>query len=120
MPGFMVTFDTDDVHRQLKALLDGGKALLKEPQTLFSINAKKAAEILLQLQPRLIAQVVDEYRKRGGEHAEEVISEYWWMIALAYGMAGKTTEGRGYVDKAKNLRRGGIFSEWCQTYYKSL
>ena len=108
------------LHKQLEELLEYGRKLLKEPQSLFSINPKKAAEILIGLQPPFIGEVIEGYRKRGGERAEEVISEYWWMMALAYGMAGRQGEGRVFIDKAKLLRRGGRFNEWCQTYYKTL
>ena len=115
---FMLRFDGSEIDNQLRKILEGAKALLKDTQKMFSIPAKTAGQAVLDMQQPFIGTIVDEYERRGGERAEVACAEYWWMMALACGMTGRLGEGQQYIRKAQS-RKGGVFHEWCQTFYKS-
>jgi len=114
---FTVTRDAQKFRKELEQLLEGMRDLFEHSKGVF-FSVKDAGEIGVALFQPFIDADVDEYGKRGGEAAEILFADYYAAKALAFGMAGRTSQGQSYLDKARQRRRGGRFDEWCQTYYK--
>lgn len=112
----MVKTDGREFEQSLDSFLDGVMKLFQHSKAVF-FSTKDAGEVAVRLFTPFYDRSVDEYAKRGGEAAEIRFANYYYAKALAYGMYGKTSEGRGFWEKAHARRSGGAFAEWCQTYF---
>jgi hypothetical protein len=114
--GFQVNYDTNGFKREIDGFLDGIMDLFMASKGV-ALSARKVGSIVIKLMR--FDHEMDAFARNCGEAGETTVANYWAAKALAYGMAGRAPEGRGFLDKSRQRRTGGAFAEWCQTYYKT-
>lgn len=114
---FHVDYDTNELKKEMEEFLEGIMKFFVESKNMTFLSAKKTGEMVIPL--LVMDDLMGVYSKYCGESGEMLLRDYWATKALAYGMAGKATAGRVYLDKARERRTGGRVLEWCQTYYRT-
>ena len=114
MSGFHVNFETSSYRRNMEGFLHTILDIFKASKGV-TLSAKRAGDLVIGLM--VFDQTMDEFGRNCGESGEMLLRDYYGAKALAYAMAGRMTEGRAFLVKARERRTGGVYLEWCQTYY---
>ena len=120
MASFNEGYDPRELKDRIDDVLKGVQRLAKVPLrvTFGGLNQKETGEVLVALMSPILDELVLKLRRYGGESVEITCANYWAAKAIAHGMADQKTVGRTYYDRSREIRTGGSWQEWCQTYYK--
>jgi hypothetical protein len=113
MTTFMVRFDTRDFGDFAEGIVKAAETLLHQGDRLTG-NRRKVGQQVAKIMA--FDEALDAYLRTGGEAAEEVYTSYYYLKAVAFGMAGDDNNGRACFRKAKAKRSGGVYAEWCQDF----
>jgi hypothetical protein len=116
-----VEIESRNVESSIKQQLEQADEMFSEVRGMTGalVGKSKIAGNAIALFPILMDAVVDEYVKRVRESAEPLYADYYCAKAYAFALAGRTAEGRLFLDKATHYRTGGKYWDLCRPYYVS-